>query len=190
MTRITTILLLAACLPGQGLCNENAAESHSVEAAIEATNEPTQTLSQPGNDANTNTTKQGETIWLEKKLAPTTRWLEQIAKPVSSWMERKIQRQESDGVRSPPKTTWMQPAPIADTESYPGSPPRISTEQVSTAAKRHIAGEVLAVKLLRFAQAAPQYRVKLLSTAGEIHILYFDAETGTIIQPTTTISKE
>jgi hypothetical protein len=44
-----------------------------------------------------------------------------------------------------------------------------------------VAGEVLKVKLLE--KDLSQYRVKMISSTGEIHMLYVDARTGELIHP-------
>jgi len=116
--------------------------------------------------------KEGDSIWLEKKLAPSTRWIERVITPLNRWMEQKVQALRPNANRSA----------AADTEPgrSDGSSVLLSELQISTIARQHTAGKVLAVKLLSAEQQQPRYRIKLLSRKGIIHILFFDAKSGTI----------
>ena len=58
--------------------------------------------------------REGSIIWLEKKIAPSTRWIENLVKPLNIWMERKIQSSD-DVPPTPPTNTWIEP-PAKDNE--------------------------------------------------------------------------
>lgn len=123
--------------------------------------------------------KEGKTVWLEKKLSPSTRWLENAVKPITTWMERKIQKEIHGGeVRELPPA-----APRVDSDDRPPVVDEdvIDSESIAELASKHIPGQILRIKLLN--RTPLQYRVKLISRVGEIHILYINAHTGKIIQP-------
>jgi len=122
---------------------------------------------------------EGETLWIEKQMTPATRWAEGLVRPLTAWMERKIQDRDT-----PPEIKEDKPW----LETQPGTPrveqsndKLITARQASQVAQQFVAGEVLRVKLLESALA--QYRVKMISSTGEIHILYIDAHSGEVIHP-------
>jgi uncharacterized membrane protein YkoI len=121
----------------------------------------------------------GETIWVEEKMRPTTQWMEDLVSPLTTWMERKIHDRNPSSAESE-TTVWIR-------KTKPGTPtaeftdPLISPNEASLTAQQHMEGEVLRVKLLF--RGDPQYRVKLISKKGEIHLLYVNATTGKLIRP-------
>ena len=115
----------------------------------------------------------GETIWLEEKIKPSTRWLEGLVKPLTTWMEERVQ--EKIHGPGPKKPTVIQSTP-STTVILPVSGEVMDEEAIAKLALALIPGQVLRVKLL---QKQPlQYRVKLISTSGEIHKLYLNALSG------------
>jgi len=117
--------------------------------------------------------REGETIWLEKKIKPSTRWLEGLVKPMTTWMEQRVQ----DKIHGPgpKKSVVIQAAPSA-LEILPSSGDLMDEAAIAKLAQALIPGQVLRVKLL---QKQPlQYRVKLISNSGEIHKLYLNARSG------------
>ena len=129
--------------------------------------------------------KQGETIWLEKKISPSSRWVENLVKPLTSWIEKKIQSPHHHALEPLPSNPESAlPATIATeglAEQALSNKPQFSPEQAGAIANRLIPGNTLRVKLLNKQQRL-QYRVKLISLVGEIHILYLDAHSGERIQ--------
>ena len=133
-------------------------------------------------------TKKVDTIWIEEKISPTTTWIENLVKPLTSWMERQVNgsEQEGDNQGTEQKTgqrneyendldsTLANPKNLLDRDLLIGS------EKAGVLAKEHIAGEVLYIKLV---SKTKQYRVKLISELGEIHIIYIQAVSGEIITP-------
>ena len=139
--------------------------------------------------------KQGDTIWLEEKISPTTTWIENLVKPLTVWMEQQINEPEQEldiqeGIQENSPRGEEQNVPnivetgndnIVDPDSL------ISAEQASALAKKHIAGDVLYIKLI---SKSNQYRVKLISKLGEIHIIYIKAISGEIISPNGNVGIE
>ncbi len=126
--------------------------------------------------------REGDAIWLEEKIAPSTRWIENLVKPITVWMERKIQK-ENPGSKTTAITTLRTPAAdnpvVADrnvkTAIVETRNKIISVSEASAIANARIPGNILRVKLLERENASPRYRVKIISTDGEMHILYIDA---------------
>lgn len=147
-------------------------------------------------------TREGKSVWLEKKISKPTRWLESLVKPMNIWLEGKIQAPASSNdnqqTTSPPINSIVQDTSTADLDVA-----QISADEAADAARKQVAGHVLKVKLLAMpgqqsaavdgssdsnVEATPAgfvYRVKLISKLGEIHILYVDAQAGTLIDPYT-----
>jgi uncharacterized membrane protein YkoI len=133
-----------------------------------------------------NPQKEGKTVWLEKKLSPPTRWLENVVKPITTWMERKIQK-EVHGSEEPVET--LHPARgESDEDPLPTDEHVIDSERIAELASNLIPGQILRIKLLN--RTPLQYRVKLISHDGEIHIIYINAHTGIIIQPLTESAED
>lgn len=136
-----------------------------------------------------NTTK-GETVWIEEKISPTTTWIENLVKPLTVWMEQQVNgpkpednNQEVTQENSPhSEQEKAQSATQTDPEKTLSPDSVIGSEQAGVLAKEHIAGDVLYIKLMSKTQ---QYRVKLISKLGEIHIIYINAISGEIVSPTT-----
>lgn len=139
-------------------------------------------------NAKTKSGKKGGTIWIEEKISPTTNWIENLAKPLTVWMEQQINGGEPtdnpeavrpEGIQShkAPNTAHSTQAEL---EHKLDENLLISAEQVERIAKEHIAGDVLYIKLIPKTQ---QYRVKLISKLGEIHIIYIQAMSGDIVMP-------
>lgn len=117
--------------------------------------------------------REGETIWLEKKIKPSTRWLEGLVKPMTTWMEQRVQ----DKIHGPgpEKPTVVQVVP-STAEVVPSSGDLMDEAAIAKLAQALVPGQVLRIKLL---QKQPlQYRVKLISNSGEIHKLYLNARSG------------
>ena len=159
-----------------------AAEDAPESAAVEAAPEQHQQHSEGAPNPQKPPTKEGDSIWLEKKITPTTRWLEKMVKPLSTWMEQQIQSPRNN-LDSQQKNHWVGPEGVSTTAPDVSEDAIISARQAAASARRLIDGEVLKVKLLSLNQV-PSYRVKLISTAGEIHIVYINAHSGALIQPT------
>ncbi|MBX2847172.1 MAG: hypothetical protein KTR16_02535 [Acidiferrobacterales bacterium] len=128
--------------------------------------------------------KKGDEIWLEEKISPTTTWIENLVKPLTVWMERKINAPEPeiqnqrDSQHTGRENTLT---PVnRDSEQTVDVASLIDEEQVAVLAKRHIPGDVLYIKLI---SKTSRYRVKLISTLGEIHIIYLNAVSGEIVVP-------
>lgn len=128
--------------------------------------------------------KKGNTIWLEEKISPTTTWVENLVKPLTVLIERQINKpattlddQESNQLIE--KETILEPDKTSSDEKIEANS-LISSEQARELAKNHIAGDVLYIKLL---SKTNQYRVKLISKLGEIHIIYIRATSGEVILP-------
>ncbi|MFT5577388.1 MAG: putative membrane protein YkoI [Paraglaciecola psychrophila] len=117
--------------------------------------------------------REGESIWLEKKLAPSTRWIERLITPLNRWMEQKVQAVK-------PAAGKALAAAIKPLRAD-GDSTLLSKQQISAIAQQHAPGKVLAVKLLPPAQPPQRYRVKLLSPEGVIRLLYFNAKSGTVL---------
>jgi hypothetical protein len=131
---------------------------------------------------NLSSPKKGDTIWLEEKIAPSTRWIENLVKPLGIWMEKKIQpRYVADDKENSGTQPEVELVPLPPSGGQEG--PIITPEQAAVVSKQYVQGEVLRIKLLESAHSVSRYRVKLISTAGEIHILYINAHTGVLIQP-------
>lgn len=117
--------------------------------------------------------REGETIWLEKKIKPSTRWLEGLVKPMTTWMEQRVQ--EKIHGPGPEKPTVVQVVP-STAEVVPSSGDLMDEAAIAKLAQALVPGQVLRIKLL---QKQPlQYRVKLISNSGEIHKLYLNARSG------------
>lgn len=128
------------------------------------------------------TSKGGKTIWLEEKINPTTRLVERLVTPLTSWMEEKVQRDRDSGSGQSPAGAWQ-----PDLSGSPAREPVDAAGLLDRSAIRQrveagFAGDVLRIKLLDQRQPL-QYRVKHISDAGEIRILYLDARTGEILKP-------
>ena len=123
--------------------------------------------------------KVGETIWVEKQITPATQWVEEIVKPLTNWMERKIHDRDETPAQNNAKP-WPGPQTIVP-RIQPTDGELITSDQASQVALRFVEGEILRVKLLN--KTLLQYRVKMISNSGEIHLLYVDAYTGELIQP-------
>ncbi len=131
------------------------------------------------NKAKDNSPKKGKTIWLEEKISPSTQWLEGLVKPMTSWMEGKIQKHPDQKNQTLPRE-----APVPETQNLSASPDTASIIDADTIARiagERVPGQILRMKLLE--RNPLQYRVKLISKAGEIHMLYINAHTGELIQP-------
>ncbi|MGH1542674.1 MAG: PepSY domain-containing protein [Arenicella sp.] len=127
--------------------------------------------------------KKGDTIWLEEKISPTTTWIENLVKPVTVWMEQKINEPEQEVNKQESSQNGEQGSSSELNETEPvdmEAASIISAKQASALAKNHIAGDVLYIKLL---SKTNQYRVKLISKVGEIHIIYIKAVSGEIVLP-------
>ena len=128
--------------------------------------------------------KQDDTIWLEKKISPTTRWLDNLVKPLTVWMEQQINEPEPASELEKPRGAQVGSVDLnlSETDSANGvmSVPLVSSDQARVVAKKHIAGDVLYIK---FMQQSNRYRVKLISKVGEIHIIYINAASGDIVSP-------
>jgi len=117
--------------------------------------------------------QEGETIWLEEKIKPSTRWLEGLVKPMTTWMEKRVQ--DKIHGTGPKESPVIQTAP-STVEVLPSSGDLMDEAAIARLAQALIPGQVLRVKLL---QKQPlQYRVKLISNSGEIHKLYLNARSG------------
>jgi len=112
--------------------------------------------------------REGESIWLEKKLAPSTRWIERLIRPLNRWMEQKVQAVK-------PAASKALAAAVQHSNSGTAL---LSEQQISAIAQQRTPGKVLAIKLLPAEHQAQRYRLKLLSRQGVIHILYLDAQSG------------
>jgi len=150
-----------------------------------------------GQSVGDQSSKQGDTVWLEEKISPTTRWLDNLVKPLTVWLEQQIHQpepelnsqtnsaQSAEEVNSALEQTQVNGSDNAiDPVSEAAS---ITVEQAARIAQQHIAGEVLYIKLMPMVK---QYRVKLISTLGEIHILYISAASGDIVLPNKKASAE
>jgi len=115
------------------------------------------------------------TVWIDNKVNPATRWLEDAVQPLTVWMEKKIQRRLDDEPLNPILIAPNQKQALDPSEAS------ISPEQAATIASQAFPGEILRTTLLP--KQPKQYRVKLISPAGEIHLIYIHAETGLILKP-------
>lgn len=115
------------------------------------------------------------TIWIDEQVSPTTRWLEEAVQPLTVWMEKKIQRRQDNQP--------LRPRLLAPNQNQALDPSQagISPEQAATIASQAFPGQILRTTLL--SKLPKQYRVKLISPAGEIHLIYIHAETGIILKP-------
>ncbi len=155
LQRIVSILLLTA------LANQALADDEPVREAPAKQDSP-----------------QVETVWIEEKIAPPTRWLEGLVKPMTSWMEGKIQKRQNDSQAPALVQTPKQTPTREDTEMIEGE--LIDPQQIALIAREAVPGQILRIKLL--SRRPPQYRVKLISTTGEIRILYINAVSGEILK--------
>lgn len=126
--------------------------------------------------------KKNDEIWLEEKILPTTTWVENLVKPLTIWMEQKINAPEKKvdsqkGSHRREQGSNLEPNEIA-LDNTAEAVLLISSEQAGVLAKEHIAGEVLYIKLM---SSGNRYRVKLISTLGEIHSIYVNAISGEIV---------
>lgn len=128
--------------------------------------------------------KGGDTIWLEEKISPTTVWLENLVKPLTIWMEQQINEPEQVFVDKAVDQVSNDDLDVrlieVDPVNVKENTVAITSEQASDLAKDHIAGDVLYIKLL---SKTNQYRVKLISKVGEIHIIYIQAASGDVVTP-------
>ena len=132
------------------------------------------------------TVEQGETVWIEEKIQPSTRWLEGLVKPMTSWMEGKIQKRQNDS--QTPQVVETSPQTANTDVTFTLKDGVIDAQQITQIARQTIPGQVLKVKLL---QRKPlQYRVKLISTEGEIRMLYIHAHNGNILHGINSASTE
>jgi uncharacterized membrane protein YkoI len=104
---------------------------------------------------------------------------QQINKPASA-----LDNQESNQLVE--KETILDPNKTDSNETLE-SASLISAEQASELAKGYLAGDILYIKLL---SKTNQYRIKLISKLGEVHIIYINATSGEIILPNDKISTE
>ena len=128
------------------------------------------------------TEKEGKIIWLTKKIAPTARWVSTLVTPLSTWIEKKIQRSRASNEKHSKRTnikSSLSLEPLSNKTALPTLTPTQATQIATT----QFPGEILLIKLLSFKQSAPHYKVKLISSAGEIHILYINAHTGELTHP-------
>jgi hypothetical protein len=162
--RIPTLFFLLLCC---GTANANDGESQSADGKK---------------------VKQGDTIWLEEKISPTTTWIENLVKPLTVWMEQQInepgqQPDNSNAIQEGRLTNEEDGSPnLSEVDPNNNVDPYllIGTEQASVLAKEHIAGDVLHIKLM---SKTKLYRVKLISKLGEIHIIFIRASSGEIVSP-------
>ena len=99
--------------------------------------------------------KQGDTIWLEEKISPTTRWLDNLVKPLTVWIEQQIHESEDELNNKRSNTQNKEDVKPALDETQEKSSDSviepislIGVEQAATIAKEHIAGEVLYLSLI------------------------------------------
>lgn len=128
--------------------------------------------------------KKGDEVWLEEKISPTTTWIENLVKPLTVWMEQKINEpeQEADnqeGIQRSEGGSTLGSYKISSDDTVE-TEPLITAEQAAVLAKNHIAGDVLYIKLM---PKTNQYRIKLISKLGEIHIVHVKAVSGDIVLP-------
>lgn len=136
----------------------------------------TVTSQEQGIKAEANTSK---TVWIEETVTPATRWLEGAVQPLTIWMEKKIHR----GIKQqrPPQNEPTPKVATARPQTADTSLAAISQAQSASIASKQQPGEVLRTSLL--AKTPSQYRVKLISPNGEIHLIYVHAQTGKILKP-------
>jgi hypothetical protein len=127
--------------------------------------------------------REGDTIWLEEKIAPPTRWIESLVNPLTTWMERQVQHPGT----SPNTTTlapWVNSEDTADTDNGEvAEAPTLTPAEAATIALQTVHGEVLRIKLIATSSRQPVYRVKLISDIGEIQILHINGHNGAIEPP-------
>lgn len=207
-TTAFVIFFLLSLPPGRALAIEDLAVEQQISSVPPGTVDPNGAVAvSPGTFADDSSQtalpiakpdapREGDSIWLEEKIAPSTRWIENLVKPVTVWMERKIQRDRPES-NAPQKTPNIEPAagetviagPGSDTVSTRAQLEIISGAQASAIAQAHTPGNILRVKLLERENEQPKYRVKLISTSGEIHIIHIDAVTRELIAPQTSNEK-
>jgi hypothetical protein len=148
------------------------------ESAGPASGEQSTTTAHSG----TTTPREGETIWLEQKIAPPTRWIESLVKPLTTWMERKVQHPgtHTEETRLAP---WVRPEAPPTTDGNAPEAPTLSPTEAAAVARQAFQGEVLRVKLISAHSYVPIYRVKLISKRGEIQILHINAHNGELVPP-------
>lgn len=121
--------------------------------------------------------QEGDTVRLEEKISPKTRWIERLVKPLSNVVGSGLKK---DGLSSSLDNQHSVDSSGAGGTSRQNE--RLSQQRIHQLAQQRVTGEVLTI---RYLQPQQQYQVKLVSTQGEIHILYFDAYTGTQMQANT-----
>lgn len=201
-TTALVIFFLLSLPPGRVLASDGPAVMQRTSVVTPASvdpNDPHSTLLGSEAEKSTKTTltaaklkapREGDTIWLEEKIAPSTRWIENLVKPITVWMENKIQ-QENPGSKATAMTPGVEPArdrPVVanskgETATLDTQNNFITAGEASAIAQERITGNILRVKLLEQDNERPRYRVKLISTGGEIHILYVDARSQKLIAP-------
>jgi len=184
--RTTAIVFLLAVLwPGVAARADEHQRSGAIARA--ATTDPNEAVVPP----DILPPREGNSIWLEEKIAPSTRWIENLVKPITVWMERKIQSEKATAA-VPVQTesthsdadASIPSGPVADVDGETVTAVEMITETEALAfAKARVQGSVLRVKFLKSRQGRPTYRVKMISAKGEVHILYIDAFEGVLSEP-------
>ncbi len=146
------------------------------------------------NDEDNESTGNGDTIWIEEKVSPTTTWLENLVKPLTVWMEQQLNspapndaNQKISPEIDPNNERDTNTTVLAKPDNAPDENQLIGSERAGQLAQEHIAGEVLFIK---FIAATSRYRVKLISERGEIHIIYIQATSGDVIPSQNNNNKE
>lgn len=111
------------------------------------------------------------TVWLEDTIDPVTGWLEEVIKPIANWLEQAVQTPSLQAQPTPDIATPRQ--------STAHKAVKLSPANAAAIAKQAYPGDILRTSLLD--KTPPQYRVKLISAQGVIHMLYIDANTGEIM---------
>ena len=167
------------------MCHAQGGEAVPVESpaatdASDSAHSPsTQTPAPPGT---TTSPREGDTIWLEEKIAPPTRWIENLVQPLTTWMERKVQHPgtSTDEATLDP---WVSPEAPATTGSDTLEAPTLTPAEAAAIARQAAQGEVLRIKLISASSNEPIYRVKLISDQGEIQILHVNGHNGALVSP-------
>jgi len=143
----------------------------------------------PATSSATTSPREGDTIWLEEKIAPPTRWIESLVKPLTNWMERTVQNPASS-LEETTLNSWVRPeAPVTtDREATDASEapeaPILTSAEAAAIARQAVQGEVLRIKLISGHSQVPVYRIKLITDKGEIQLLHIDSHNGALV-PTT-----
>lgn len=120
-----------------------------------------------------NVDKPEATIWLEEKIAPSSRWMEELVRPMTNWMEERLHGEPRPADR--PVSKSREPVENSD---HSLNTPIIKRGKAIEIARSRFPGEVLHVKLL---SASQRYRIKLLTAEGVIHVVYIDAVRATLL---------